>query len=71
MVKSGCDFRELSLIELKPHNEGDAFVYKSFPLSIPCPSKGFTITCEKLTVTLDIHRDDEMKKLVFDLTKEE
>lgn len=71
MVKSGCDFRELSYIELKPHQEADPFHYTSFPLTIPCPSKGFTITCDRLEVCLVEKRDEAMKQLVFDLTKEE
>lgn len=71
MVKSGCDFRELSLIEMRPYQAGDPFNYTSFPLSIPCKNKGYTITCENIQVTLHEERDPEMKQLVWDLTKEE
>jgi 5'-nucleotidase len=71
MVKSGCDFRELSFITLIHHREEDVFHYTSFPLVIPCKNKGFTITCEKLEVTLAEKKDEEMKAIVFELTKEE
>ncbi len=71
MLKSGADFKELSFIELKPFEEIDIFHYDSFPLSIPCKSKGFTVVVERLFITHSIKVDDEMKKIVFDLTKEE
>lgn len=38
---------------------------------VPCPSKKFTVTCEQVLVCLKEARDEEMKKVVFDLSKEE
>ena len=70
-VKSGCDFREYSFIEIEDHKEGDEFNATDFPLKVPCPNKGFTITCKREFVNLDVPRDKEMKKIVLEMTKEE
>lgn len=47
MVKSGCDFREISILEVDTYKEEDEFSY-DFPLVVPAPSKGYTVTCTKV-----------------------
>jgi 2',3'-cyclic-nucleotide 2'-phosphodiesterase (5'-nucleotidase family) len=47
-VKSGCDFRELSVIDIGSHKDTDVLRTDQFPLIIPLKSKGITIECNKV-----------------------
>jgi hypothetical protein len=65
MVKSGHDFREMSLIKISDWKEEDVFEYDTFPLTIPCKSKGFSLKVTKLETTLKLLPDPDMKMQVL------